>query len=590
MKKVYTTLIGLILTLTGFSQSCLPEGIIFSTQAQIENFQVNYPNCTQIEGDVTINGEDITNLNGLDVVTYIGGNLFIGTFFYGGNSVLTNLTGLEGLTEIAGSVGIHQNPVLTSLTGLDNLTSIGLSLSIYGNPLNSLAGLANLTSIGGGLSISRNYTLTSLMGLENLTTIGGGISITENDSLTSLTGLDKLAVASVDDLSIYDNSALSNCSVQSICDYLASPNGVVIVENNSSGCNTPPEIADGCGITLPCLPYGNYYFNTQAEIDNFHTNYSECSNLQGNVQIYGDNITNLNGLVGVTSVGGDLFIESNDSLISIEGLGSVNSVGGDLYIGYNDALPHLTGLNNLISVGHDFWIVHNVNLTSITGLTALSTIGRHLTINGNIILTSLTGLEGLNYIGGTLTIGGDYMGNPLLTSLTGLDNLTSVGGYLSIHNNNSLTSLTGLDNIDTGSISGLFIHNNIILSTCAVQSICDYLVSPNGYYDLYDNATGCNSPAEVDSACVYLSNDELKVQPAFAIYPNPSSTAITISTPATIYKNTFMTVYNINGQQIMTRQITEQQTVVDVSGLVQGVYFVKVTDDRTIQVGKFIKE
>ena len=33
---------------------CLPEGITFTTQEQIDNFQTNYPGCTEIEGDVYI--------------------------------------------------------------------------------------------------------------------------------------------------------------------------------------------------------------------------------------------------------------------------------------------------------------------------------------------------------------------------------------------------------------------------------------------------------------------------------------------------------------------------------------------------------
>ena len=33
----------------GYSQSCLPEGIIFETQAQIDSFQIDYPGCTEID-------------------------------------------------------------------------------------------------------------------------------------------------------------------------------------------------------------------------------------------------------------------------------------------------------------------------------------------------------------------------------------------------------------------------------------------------------------------------------------------------------------------------------------------------------------
>ena len=59
-------------------QACLPDGITFSTQEQIDNFQTNYPNCSEIEGSVAISGDDITNLNGLNVLTSIGGDLMIG--------------------------------------------------------------------------------------------------------------------------------------------------------------------------------------------------------------------------------------------------------------------------------------------------------------------------------------------------------------------------------------------------------------------------------------------------------------------------------------------------------------------------------
>ncbi len=88
MKKL-TLIIGFVLSqLFLFAQtedSCLPEGITFTTQEEIDNFQTNYPNCTEIEGDVLIggwNGSNITNLNGLNVLTSIGGNLeILGNFF-----------------------------------------------------------------------------------------------------------------------------------------------------------------------------------------------------------------------------------------------------------------------------------------------------------------------------------------------------------------------------------------------------------------------------------------------------------------------------------------------------------------------------
>jgi hypothetical protein len=37
-----------------YSQGCLPEGITFTTQAQIDSFQINYPGCNAVEGNVII--------------------------------------------------------------------------------------------------------------------------------------------------------------------------------------------------------------------------------------------------------------------------------------------------------------------------------------------------------------------------------------------------------------------------------------------------------------------------------------------------------------------------------------------------------
>ena len=62
----------LLITINLFSQPCLPQGITFTTQEQIDNFQTNHPNCTEIEGGVKIEGNDITNLDGLNVITSIG--------------------------------------------------------------------------------------------------------------------------------------------------------------------------------------------------------------------------------------------------------------------------------------------------------------------------------------------------------------------------------------------------------------------------------------------------------------------------------------------------------------------------------------
>ena len=81
MKKLTLTIILIMSNIIIFAQcdeSCLPNGITFETQAGIDNFQSNFPECTEIEGDVLIRGDDITNLTGLNVLTAIGGDISIG--------------------------------------------------------------------------------------------------------------------------------------------------------------------------------------------------------------------------------------------------------------------------------------------------------------------------------------------------------------------------------------------------------------------------------------------------------------------------------------------------------------------------------
>jgi hypothetical protein len=76
----------------------------------------------------------------------------------------------------------------------------------------------------------------------------------------------------------------------------------------------------------------------------------------------------------------------------------------------------------------------------------------------------------------------------------------------------------------------------------------------------------------------------------FIIYPNPSASQITIKTPATSQKNSILSIYNFRGQLITTLQKTEQLTTIDISNLTSGVYFVRMTDERTVQVEKFVKK
>ena len=349
----------------------------------------------------------------------------------------------------------------------------------------------------------------------------------------------------------------------------------------------------------PCLPEG-ITFTTQNQIDNFQTNYPGCTEIEGNVIISGAEITNLKGLSILESIWGYLVIKNNNllinltgldtlssigmfniknnnSLTSLSGLGTLSSIKGSLAIEFNNSLINLSGLNAVTSINGLLYIGSNDSLTSLTGLDALTYIGDYMEIRNNDALTNLNGLEALTSIGGDLWI---YDNNELI-SLSGLVALSSIGGELYIGANYNLISLVGIENIDHNTITGIHISYNESLSTCEVQSICDYLSNPMGPIDIQSNATGCNSPEEVEEACESIGIPNINVGYEFSIYPNPAEKEIFISVKNGITINE-VNIYNQIGQKVLhENRITNK---IDVSILRQGMYIIElVTNELKIR-------
>jgi hypothetical protein len=141
-----------------------------------------------------------------------------------------------------------------------------------------------------------------------------------------------------------------------------------------------------------------------------------------------------------------------------------------------------------------------------------------------------------------------------------------------------------LDNLTT--LGGtLWILDNDTLSDCAVLSICNYLLG-TGVTWIENNAVGCNSPQEVLSACGVGSDENTIPENNFYIYPNPSSSLITIETSGI----GSLIITNLNGQFLMEYQITEPITQIDITAFPSGIYFIKLKNNKTVEVKKIVKE
>ncbi|MFM9950447.1 MAG: hypothetical protein ACKV1O_21100, partial [Saprospiraceae bacterium] len=387
---------------------CPPGDIMFTTQQEIDDFAAT--GCTVINGNLIVTGADITNLDGLSglttvtkliaiesnpVLVDIDGLAGITTFPGGikiayntilpningmpsitsayppcditGNDALTNLSGLSNITSFGSRLIIDSNPMLTDLTGLNMVGSVGGFLRFDNNAdLENLNALSNLTSVGAFLQITNNPALTSLSGLSLLTSIGGQLEVRNNNVLTSLSGLDNIAPASITNLVLILSGSLSTCEVPSICSYLQNGSPATIF-GNATGCNSQAEVLAAC----PNCPSGNITFSTQAEIDDFQSNYPGCTAISGNLTISGADITNLNGLSTILAITGDLTITWNPMLSDLTGLNGLSGSGalsGSLAIQNNGALTDLTGLTNVTAIGGSLLLTNNDALTDLTGL------------------------------------------------------------------------------------------------------------------------------------------------------------------------------------------------------------------------------
>jgi hypothetical protein len=350
-------------------------------------------------------------------------------------------------------------------------------------------------------------------------------------------------------------------------------------------------IIQGTVLSQPCLPSG-ITFTTQEQIDNFQTNHPNCTEIGGSLIVDGESIYNLDGLNVITSVGGNLQFMGCDILSSLTGLDNVTSLGGSLVVAGNDALFDLTGLEGLTSIGANLEARSNSYLIHFTGLDNVTSIGGGIYLFFNYNLTSFAGLNNLTSIGGELGIGtygfpSGTWGNPALSSLTGLNKLTSIGGDIRIIGSDVLTSLSGLDNINAGSIDGLIIDDNPLLSTCAVLSVCEYLASPAGTITIQANASGCGDQYEVEYACQFVAIPDINLESEFSIYPNPAKKKLFITSENGMSIDEVI-IYNQFGQKVL--QENQILKVVDISMLRQGMYVVELMSNGLTMREKLIIE
>jgi len=108
-----------------------------------------------------------------------------------------------------------------------------------------LEGLESLKYVANDFAIFRNNNLKNLSGLSGLMQVDGSMRVYENNTITSLEGLNDEALLR-SSLVVNFNPALTNCAINSICNYLIDPPSFVVFSDNAGGCNNENEVNQAC--------------------------------------------------------------------------------------------------------------------------------------------------------------------------------------------------------------------------------------------------------------------------------------------------------------------------------------------------------
>ncbi len=287
--------------------------LTFTTQSELDNF-LNI--CTILDGNLTINGDNITDLSNLINLIEITGTVLIGdsTLTAIGNDILTNLEGLNSIERIGGDLIICENPMLASLNGFSSLQEVGGSIRVKNCEVLTEVNFVNITSIGGdfffrNLPFLFDFTFPSISFLPGSCYIGEcGITVFGSN----ITGQNAGFFSIGGDLFLVDNPNLER-------------------------------------VEFPDL-----------------INLNGCLHIINNTVLVGDlDFTSLD------TIGQDLVIMNMDSIFNLDIFENLTAVEGKVKITGNINLENVDGLSNLLHVAGDFMLMDNEVLSECCGIVPL---------------------------------------------------------------------------------------------------------------------------------------------------------------------------------------------------------------------------
>lgn len=145
-------------------------------------------------------------------------------------------------------------------------------------------------------------------------------------------------------------------------------------------------------------------------------------------------------------------------------------------------------------------------------------------------------------------------------------------------------------------LDGIFCDMKISAAQPSVSLDEQIVACTSTYEDSWENNDLCISTSIPQSTTATpgptggesATEDPLVYTLGTRVYPNPADTYITLAIDRTD-ADAFYTLYDMNGRELQRRPITVTQTAIDLSTLSDGIYFLKVVQQNTVESVKIIK-
>ncbi len=483
--------------------SCI-DVFYFRSQEQIDSFIFKYPDCSVLDGSVTIFGGNITNTDSLYHIKKIKGDLVI---HYGKR--LKSIDGLKNCDTITGKLTINQNDSLFNFSAFNTLNYAKLIEITSNKNLTIIDGFDSIQNLE-KLLISGNSKLRNIYGFNQLKVINV-LNISLNRKSKEINGFHNLQDCGV--LSISNNDSLSQMLAFNSLIHL---NSLFIAINNSllelDGLQKLKSIAGDC-------------------------QFSSLSNLEKMSEM--DSLEYIGGFFQFSNLG---------RLKTLPKFKKLKRVDGSLHISECGSLNAVSAFDALRVIKGQFLMRNNSSITSINGFRALDSCLYNFVIDGGNKLKVIDGFDNLKYIEASLTLNafdlesingfwslheirGDQNGDSTqwinfalqtgkVKSISEFSNLKKVRGIL-LNRNQELDNIVGFDNVDTSYIKFIKFANNEKLTLCKSDFLCSYLENPNHEANLSGNAPGCNTREEILASCTSGTQEWHATITANGVYPNP---------------------------------------------------------------------